>query len=211
MKLWNRIFRMQAGRTTEASAALVDVHRAVNSMSDYGYSLWETVVGPTNQFGASALCSDVEEFFSGAPIYDYPDAEALGATAAAVKALVAGPAEDSLWSIVHALGDWSSVPNVLSDVISEVRMDQMGPALEATVEFAEYMHGLTGTPVTVCTSFWGTGPSVRMYWGYESMGDWDERTTRGTADPGFHQRNAALAALPGTGMASRSGVFRRLG
>jgi len=210
MKLWNRIFQMQAGRTAEASAALVDVHQAINSMSDYGYSLWETIVGPTNQFAASALCSNVEEFFSGAPMHDNVDGAALGSKAADVNALVDGPADDSLWNIVHVLGDWSSVPNILSDVVSKVPMDQMAPTVEATVEFAEYMHGLAGTPVTVCTSFWGTGPSVRMYWGYESMGDWDERSTRGMGDPGFHQRNAALAALPGVEMAARSGVFRRL-
>ena len=45
MKLWNQVFLMEPGRQGEASAALVAAHKAINGVSDYGYNLWETVVG----------------------------------------------------------------------------------------------------------------------------------------------------------------------
>ena len=52
MKIWNRVFLMNPGRQGEASAALTAAHEAINGMSDYGYNLWETVVGTQGKYGA---------------------------------------------------------------------------------------------------------------------------------------------------------------
>ena len=60
MKLWNRVFLMEPGRQGEAAAALVAAHEAINGMSDYGYNLWETVVGTQGEYGASALVPDID-------------------------------------------------------------------------------------------------------------------------------------------------------
>ena len=78
MKIWNRVFLMDPTRQSEASAALVAIHEEVNSVSDYGYNLWETVVGTQGEFGASALVSDVERFTSGELMHADADGEKLG-------------------------------------------------------------------------------------------------------------------------------------
>ena len=210
MKIWNRVFLMDPTRQSEASAALVAIHEEVNSVSDYGYNLWETVVGTQGEFGASALVSDVERFTSGELMHADADGEKLGALAAAVNACVDGRPEDSFWTVAHSVGDWSTVPNVVANVVNTLHIEQMADSVGALVEFVDYMHGLSGTPVTVCTSFWGTGPAVRLIWGYESLGDFDERTSRGMSDPGFHERNAAMAATVGPPVVTTSNVMRRL-
>ena len=99
MKIWNRVFLMDPTRQSEASAALVAIHEEVNSVSDYGYNLWETVVGTQGEFGASALVSDVERFTSGELMHANADGEKLGALAAAVNACVDGRPEDSFWTV----------------------------------------------------------------------------------------------------------------
>ena len=76
MKIWNRVFLMDPTRQSEASAALVAIHEEVNSVSDYGYNLWETVVGTQGEFGASALVSDVERCTSRE--FMHADGEKLG-------------------------------------------------------------------------------------------------------------------------------------
>ena len=86
MKIWNRVFLMDPTRQGEASAALVAIHKEVNSVSDYGYNLWETVVGTQGEFGASARVADVERFTSGKLMHADADGEKLGAMAAAVNA-----------------------------------------------------------------------------------------------------------------------------
>ena len=50
MQIWNRVFLMEPGRQAEATGALVAVHEAINAVSDYGYNLWETVVGTQGEY-----------------------------------------------------------------------------------------------------------------------------------------------------------------
>ena len=50
---------MKPSRQAEATGALVAVTEAINAVSDYGYNLWETVVGTQGEYGASALVPDL--------------------------------------------------------------------------------------------------------------------------------------------------------
>ena len=58
MKIWNRVFLMDCGRQGESSPVLVDIHKYINSVSDYGYNLWATVIGTLGEYGAAALVPD---------------------------------------------------------------------------------------------------------------------------------------------------------
>jgi len=86
----------------------------------------------------------------------------------------------------------------------------MGPLTAAAIGVADQLHEVTAAPIIVCNSMMGTGPSVRLILGWDSLGSWSEGTARGTADPGFQERVAAAAALPGVTLVAESNVMRRL-
>ena len=210
MKLWNRVFLMEPGRQGEASTALVAAHEAINGMSDYGYNLWETVVGTQGEYGASALVPDIDAFDSGELIHADADLEAMGPLAAAVNDCVDGRPEDSFWDVSHTVGDWSETPAFVTNIVHRAPLPQMGPLATAAIGVADQLHEVTNTPITVCTSVMGTGPSVRLILGWDSLSDWSEKTARGMADPGFQERVGVAAALPGVTLLAESNVMRRL-
>ena len=86
----------------------------------------------------------------------------------------------------------------------------MPGAVMGSIDMADYLNGLTGTAVTVAVSQWGTGPSVRMMFGYDSVGQVQERTAVATADPGFMERAKAFQNDVGRSIESRSSVLRRI-
>jgi hypothetical protein len=210
MKLWNRVFLMEPGRQGEASAALVAAHKAINGMSDYGYNLWETVVGTQGEYGASALVPDIDAFDSGELIHAGADLEAMGLLAAAVNDCVDGRPEDSFWDVSHTVGDWSETPAFVTNIVHRAPLPQMGPLAAAAIGVADQLHEVTDAPIIVCTSVMGTGPSVRLILGWDSLSDWSEKTARGMADPGFQERVGVAAALPGVTLLAESNVMRRL-
>jgi len=210
MKLWNRVFLMEPGRQGEASAALVAAHKAINGMSDYGYNLWETVVGTQGEYGASALVPDIDAFDSGELIHAGADLEAMGPLATAVNDCVDGRPEDSFWDVSHTVGDWSETPAFVTNIVHRAPLPQMGPLAAAAIGVADQLHEVTDAPIIVCTSVMGTGPSVRLILGWDSLSDWSEKTARGMADPGFQERVGVAAALPGVTLLAESNVMRRL-
>ena len=210
MKLWNRVFLMDPGRQGEATAALVAAHEAVNAASDHGFNLWETVVGLQGQYGASALVPDIEAFTSGALMHDDADVDQLERLGSAVNDLVDGRPEDSYWDVRHVLGDWSEAPAYATNVIHHAPLPQLGPLAAAAIGVAERLHEVVGGPISVSTSVMGTGPSVRLILGWDSMADWAEGTSTGMADPEFQERVAAGGALPGVTLLAESNVMRRL-
>ena len=210
MKLWNRVFLMDPGRQGEASAALVAAHEAINGMSGYGYNLWETVVGTQGEYGASALVTDIDAFDSGESIYADADLEAMGPLVTAVNDCVSGRPEDSFWDVSHTVGDWSETPAFVTNVIHRAPLPQMGALTGIAIGVADRLHDVTNTPIIVCTSVMGTGPSVRLILGWDSLGGWSDGTARGMADPGFQERIGVAAALPGVTLLAESNVMRRL-
>ncbi len=210
MKLWNRVFLMDPRRKAEASAALVAAHEAINGMSDYGYNLWETVVGTQGEYAASALVPDIDAFDSGEPIHVDADLEAMGPLAAAVNDCVDGRPEDSFWDVSHTVGNWSETPAFVTNVIHRTPLPQMGALTVAAIGVADRLHEVSEAPVIVCSSMMGTGPSVRLILGWDSLSRWSEGTASGMADPGFQERVGAAATLPGVTLLAESNVMRRL-
>ena len=86
----------------------------------------------------------------------------------------------------------------------------MGPLTAAAIGVADQLHDVTNTPIIVCTSVMGTGSSVRLILGWDSLGGWSEGTASGMADPGFQERIGVAAALPGVTLLAESNVMRRL-
>ena len=161
--------------------------------------------------GVSALVPDIEAFTSGALMHDDADGEALGALVAAVNDCVDGRPEDSFWNVAHVLGEWSEVPAYVTNIFHRPPLEQLGPLAGASIGVAERFHEVTGAPITVCTSVMGTGPSVRLIVGWDSLADWAAETARGMADSGFQERLGAAAAIPGVTLMAESNVMRRLG
>ena len=210
MKLWNRVFLMDPCRHGDSSDALVAAHKAVNQASDHGYNLWETVIGPQGQFGTSALVPDIEAFTSGALMHDDADVDELGRLAMAVNGLVTERPEDSYWDVRHVLGEWTEVPAYVTNVVHHAPLPQMGPLVGIVTAVAGRLHEVNGAPITLCTSVFGTGPSVRLILGWDSLAAWEEGTAAGMADPEFQQQIADAAALPGVALLAESNVMRRL-
>ncbi len=108
------------------------------------------------------------------------------------------------------LGDWSETPAYATNVIHHAPLPQLGALTGAAIGVAERLHEVVGGPISVCTSVMGTGPSVRLILGWDSMAAWAEGTASGMADPEFQERVAAGGALPGVTLLAESNVMRRL-
>ena len=210
VQIWNRVFLMNPGQQAEATGALVAIHEAINIVSDYSYNLWETVVGTQGEYGVSALVPDIEVFTSGALMHDDADEKTLGVLAAAVNDCVDGRPEDSFWNVAHVLGEWSEVPTYVTNILHRPPLPQLGPLTSASIGVAERFHEVTGAPITVCTSVMGTGPSVRLIVGWESLADWAAETARGMTDSDFQEQLSIAAAIPGVTLMADSNVMRRL-
>jgi hypothetical protein len=153
---------------------------------------------------------DIDAFDSGELIHAGADLEAMGPLAAAVNDCVDGRPEDSFWDVSHTVGDWSETPAFVTNIVHRAPLPQMGPLAAAAIGVADQLHEVTDAPIIVCTSVMGTGPSVRLILGWDSLSDWSEKTARGMADPGFQERVGVAAALPGVTLLAESNVMRRL-
>ena len=158
MKLWNRVFLTEPGRQGEASAALVAAHEAINDMSDYGYNLWETVVGTQGEYGASALVPDIDAFDSGELIHDDADLEAMGPLASAVNDCMDGRPEDSFWDVSHTIGDWSETPAFVTNIFHRAPLPQVGPLTAAAIGVADQLHDVTKPQSSCAPALWALAP-----------------------------------------------------
>ena len=121
-----------------------------------------------------------------------------------------GTAEDSLWQVVHSVGDWPDAPAVISNAIwkpgqGSTLVDNVGWA----VEMNAYLGEAFGAKGVVCTGGPGTALSVRIYNGYDSVGDWQSRTSAVADDAGWQERMAAVTAIA-DGSTLDTSLIRRL-
>jgi hypothetical protein len=179
---------------TEAAPALVDAVEYVNSVSAYDFSLWATVLGPTGQFGVSALCPDFGPFSDEMAQRGRED-EIFGSKVTAVGACLDGSPEDTLWRNMHSTGNWSEVPHVLSNVIIEPPAGQFPAVLAWAVDLTSYLGEQHGAVSAVSASAWGRPNSARMIFGYDSVQSFQERAEAAQEDADFNERFAAGAEL----------------
>ena len=116
MYLWNRLLMASPAKFTEAAPLLMDAVAYVNSASDHTYNLWGTVLGQTGGFGVSALCADFGALSDEMAARGIGD-ETFRDKVSAVGACMDGSPEDTLWEIVHSIGDWPDAPAVLGNAI----------------------------------------------------------------------------------------------
>ena len=209
MYLWNREMFLSPAHLNEGVAGLVDAVTHVNSVSDYEFRVWATVLGTFGRVGVGSTCEDFGAFSDEMATRGMED-EVFRAKVDAVGQSMAGNPEDSVWNILHTTGDAYEVQPVIAIIDNRLEVDQMPGAVMGSIDMADYLNGLTGTAVTVAVSQWGTGPSVRMMFGYDSVGQVQERTAVATADPGFMERAKAFQNDVGRSIESRSSVLRRI-
>ena len=208
MKVWNRALTPANDRFTEAAPALLDVLAHVNENSAFSFNAWMSVLGPA-ALGVSALCEDFGALSDEMAQRGMED-EVFRTKVAAAGACMAGVPEDSVWNVVGGAGDMSGMPNIVGIGENRFHVQQLPAAVASALEFVEYVHGLAGTPASVSVSIWGTGPAVRVTFGYDSISEMDQRGAAAVNDSGFHELNAAVAASVGDPVESRSWVLRRI-
>ncbi|MCH2438778.1 MAG: hypothetical protein MK182_06700 [Acidimicrobiales bacterium] len=208
MKVWNRAMTPAPDRFTEAAPLLLDALAHVNENSAFSFNAWMSVLGPAG-LGVSALCEDFGALSDEMAQRGQED-EVFRTKVAAAAACMAGVPEDSVWNVVGGAGDMSGTPNIVGIQESRFQFHQLAGAVASTVEMVDYIHSLAGTPASVSVSIWGTGPAVRVTFGYESISDMDQRAAAAASDPGFHERQAAFAASVGDPIESSSLVLRRI-
>jgi len=187
---------------------MVDAINHVNDVSMYQFNLWATVLGRAS-FGVSALCPDFGGFSDEMAVRGLEDATFQEKVKVAAGCMQ-GTAEDSLWQVVHSVGDWPDAPAVISNAIwkpgqGSTLVDNVGWA----VEMNAYLGEAFGAKGVVCTGGPGTALSVRIYNGYDSVGDWQSRTSAVADDAGWQERMAAVTAIA-DGSTLDTSLIRRL-
>ncbi len=210
MKLWNRLMTIgtAGGGAATAVPAMIAAVEHFNDNTDYDFALWQGLLGgPVGSCAVSTRFESYGEYT--AAMQDMNARPDTLAVVGPVTEVLAGGPEDSVWSIIHAAGDVSEVPNTVANIINRFDIEQMPAAVAQAIDFADFTHELSGTPATVCTSIWGTGPTVRIIWGYSSVTDFEQRTEAAMASPAFAEKVAANASGPRPAD-SQSGVAIRI-
>lgn len=208
MYLWNRLMEPSPARFVDAAPTMVDAVNHVNEVSAYEFNLWATVLGRTG-FGVSALCPDFGPFSDEMAARGLEDDVFRGKVSAAA-ACMQGTPEDSLWQVVHSVGDWPEAPAVLGNNIwqplqSSNLLENVGWAMD----LATYLGDTFGARAVVCTGGPGRALSVRVYHGYDSVADWQQRGAAMQADAGWQERMQAVTAIA-DGSTLDTGLYRRL-
>ena len=208
MYLWNRLLMASPARFTEAAPLLMDAVGYVNSVSDHTYNLWGTVLGQTGGFGVSALCTDFGALSDEMAARGMGD-ETFRDKVAAVGACMDGSPEDTLWEIVQSVGDWPDAPAVLGNAMFQAMPGRLPDAIAWAVDLNSYLGEMSGAAGVVCVSGWGRPNSVRLYYGYDSISAWQERSAATQNDAGWLERMQAVVGIGDQGTLE-TGVFRRL-
>lgn len=209
MKMFNRLMTLKPGSLVEGTEAMVDAVTHINANTSYDFTLWQSLLGgPIGSFGVSTMVRSYGDYTDEVARL-YAEDEAYVAKVDAGGAHLAGNPEDSLWNIVHAVGDMSEVPNVMSNVMWQMNPPEVAPSIAWAIELATYVNGIGGTPVSVSFSQWGLPNYIRLLWAYESVAAFDEATTAVQGDPGFVERLAATAEI-GTPRDMQTGLIRRV-
>jgi hypothetical protein len=209
MKMFNRLLTLKPGSLVQGTAGMVDAVSHISASTGYDFTLWQSLLGaPVGTLGVSAMVRDYGDYTDEVARL-YAEDEAWVAKVDASGAHMAGNPEDSLWNIVHAVGDMSEVPNVVSNIMWQMNPAEVAPSVAWAIELAAYSNGIGGAPVSVSFSQWGLPNYIRLLWGYESVAAFDVASTAVQGDPGLGERLAATAEI-GVPRDMQSGVMRRI-
>ena len=194
MYLWNRLMEPNPARFADAGPAMADAVNHVNEVSAYQFNLWAVVLGRAG-FGVSALCPDFGPFSDEMAARGMED-DVFRDKVSVVGACMQGVPEDSLWQVVHSVGDWPGAPAVIANAIwRPIQGSNLLDNVAWAMEMTSYVGEAFGARSVVCTGGPGTALSVRVYNGYDSVADWQERTAAGAADAGWQERMQAVTAI----------------
>ncbi len=209
MYLWSRQLTLRPGSFVEGGAALAGVMSHINANTSYDFSLWQSLLGaPLGSFAVTTRFESYGAFTDEIARVYAEDADYVAMVDAAGVHLAANP-EDSLWNVIHTVGDMSEVPNVALNFAWQANPAEVAASAAWAVEFATYAQGLGGGAGSVSISNWGVTNGVRMVWGYDSVAELEERNGVSMADPGIGERIVASADV-GIPLNFQSAVARRI-
>ncbi|MBC8195545.1 MAG: hypothetical protein ISR43_00980 [Acidimicrobiia bacterium] len=209
MYIFNRELTLKPSSLIDGTAAMSDAVSHISASTGYDFSLWQALLGaPVGSLGVSAMVGEYGAY-TDAVARAYAEDEAWLAKVAASGEHMASNPVDSLWNVVHAVGDMSEVPNVISSVAWQMNPAEVAPSVAWAVDLANYVNGVGGAPVSVSFSQWGLPNYVRLIWAYDSVAAFDEATSSVRQDPGFGERLAATAEI-GVPRDMRTAVLRRI-
>ena len=208
MYLWNRLLMASPARFTEAAPLMMDAVGHVNTVSDHVYNLWGTVLGQTGGFGVSALCSDFGALSDEMATRGVED-ETFRNKVAAAAACMDGSPEDTLWEVVHSVGDWPDAPAVLGNAMFQAMPGRFPDSVAWAVDLNSNLGENFGVSGVVSVSGWGRPNSVRLYYGYDSVSAWQEQSSATRTDAGWLERMQAVVGI-GNQDTLETGLFRRL-
>jgi hypothetical protein len=102
--------------------------------------------------------------------------------------LYVGPIEDSMLQVIHGAPDPARTFNILFVVNNRAVNGKVGEATAASIEIADLITKISGSPTLVCTSLTGPYGSLVTVGGLEKMADFDQLLAAINADPSFTGR-----------------------
>ena len=208
MYIYNRQLTIRPDSLRAGSAALVDAVTHLNDNSSYQFALWQGLLGaPVGTFGASCRIDSYGDFTDEVARI-YADDEAYVGKVEAMGSHMAGNATDSLWNVIHAVGEQSEVPNVCSVVRWKVFPSDLKAGMAMAVEMVDFFHSVHAAPMPVSMSMWGEASAIGIIGGYDSVQQFEEGSRAVQSEGSFFDRLEANAVgIPGSNM---HGVMRRI-
>ena len=206
--LYNRQLTIKPDSLRAGSAALVDAVSHLNANSSNQFALWQGLLGaPVGTFGASCRIDSYGDFTDEVARL-YAEDEAYVDKVETMGTHMDGSATDSLWNIVHAVGEQGEVPNVCSVVRFKVIPAELKAGMAMAVEMVDFFHSIHGAPMTASMSMWGEASAIGIIGGYESVQQFEEGSRAVQSEGSFFDRLEANAVgIPGSNM---HGVMRRI-
>jgi hypothetical protein len=207
MYLFARQAQLQGAGAAEWATT---IHGRVKEVRGTEVDLWTTVLSPgVSTFAWTSWWSDLGEAEAAFTTLA-GDAKYNELLAQAVD-FVTGPANDSLYQLLHGDPAAGSGARFVSAVSAEAAAGHFAHAVTAGIEIAQKAEQVGGHPVSFTRNITGSYAGVGWLTGYESLADFQASTEKLSADPGWVELvDSTEGAFVGDAGATQTTVYMKV-
>lgn len=207
MYLFTRRARI-SGSIGAAVAHAVSVGKQASEITGLNISVWATVMSP--ELGGIAWGTMVPDLKTLETAGDkMATSEAYMSAVESGASYFTGVPEDSLSTIVHGAPDPARQAQYLEVTRAVILNGHMAAAMQGSVEIAQFVEKLTGTPTLVAMSVTGAMGEVAWMSGYADITELETQTSAVNGDPGYVEMVDRLAPMFAQGATTT--IYRRIG
>ena len=200
MYLFTRNVLVNPSHLRAGMAHAVSMSAYVNEKTGLGVSLFQVLQGAP--LGTLTFAYRTDSYAASLEVTDpmLRSDEYLEKVETGAQYFIGNP-EDRLGDIIHVAGELSGPPAAASIVTATMNVDQAAAAVSWSVNLADYMGELSGSPVAVLTSQFGQYGTLSWLAYGQSIAQLEEAGKKMNSDPGFlkHLGESSGFFVPGSG------------